>query len=242
VAEFEAAHLPCEQGNQPVLVVVLAAFDEAEAIGAVVRALPGEVEGHRVEAVVVDDGSTDDTACVAAQAGALVVRHAVNRGQGAALRTGFTFARGRGADVVVTMDADGQHRPEDLPALVRPIVEGDADYVQGSRFLGAYDDSGSTRELGIRVLTLVVNAASRAGITDCANGFRAVRADRLGDLVLFEDRFSASEIIIEAARRRLRILEVPVHVRARTHGESKKPRSLRYPLGFLRVVLRVWWR
>jgi glycosyltransferase involved in cell wall biosynthesis len=224
------------------LVVVLAAFDEAETIGAVVRALPREVEGHRVEALVVDDGSSDETARVAAEAGALVVRHVVNRGQGAALRTGFSYANRRGADLVVTMDADGQHRPEDLPALVRPIVEGDADYVQGSRFLGAYDDAGSPRDLGIRVLNLVVNAASRAGITDCANGFRAVRVDRLSELMLFEDRFSASEILIEAARRGLRILEVPVHVRARSHGESKKPRHLGYPLGFLRVVLRVWWR
>jgi glycosyltransferase involved in cell wall biosynthesis len=224
------------------LAVVIAALDEAESITGVLEALPPTLEGLDVRPVVVDDGSTDGTADVAAAAGAIVVRHPRNLGQGEGLRTGFAVAKDLGADVVVTMDADGQHDPADLPALVGPVVRGEADYVQGSRFLGEYDDAHGARHLGIKIFTLLLNLVARLRITDCTNGYRAMRAERLHRLTLVEDRFSASEILIQAAVHGLRVREVPVHIRAREVGESRKPRGLRYPLGYLRVVLRSWVR
>jgi glycosyltransferase involved in cell wall biosynthesis len=217
---------------------VIPAYNEAEAIVDVLRALPEELAGHRVEPVAVVDGGTDGTAAAARAAGFVTLEHPVNRGQGEALRTGFAYAQRRGARIVMTMDADGQHRPEDMPALVAPIVAGEADYVQGSRFLGQYDDAGGARDLGIRGFTRVINTVSGAGLTDCTNGFRAIRVEALGRMQLAEPRFSAPEIIIEASRRGLRMREVPVHIRARSHGESKKPRRLGYPLGFLGVITR----
>ena len=111
------------------------------------------------------------------RAGYTALRHEVNRGQGDALVTGFALATERKAAIVVTMDADGQHQPDELPKLLEPLLADEADYVQGSRYLGEYDDAGGARDVGIRFFTAVVNGASGAGITDCTNGFRAIRGD-----------------------------------------------------------------
>jgi glycosyltransferase involved in cell wall biosynthesis len=140
------------------------------------------------------------------------------------------------------MDADGQHDPEELPELVKPILTDEADYVQGSRFLGSYDDAGGPRHVGIKGFTALINLLAGTGITDCANGYRAVRSSGLARMRLREDRFSASEIIIEAAARGLRMREVPVHIRSREVGASRKPHGLGYPIGYCSTVIRVWAR
>jgi glycosyltransferase involved in cell wall biosynthesis len=226
--------------SEPTIAIIIAALDEEDAIGAVLDDLPRELCGHRVTPIVVVDGGTDDTAGVVQRAGYTALRHEVNRGQGDALVTGFTLALERKAAIVVTMDADGQHQPGELPQLIEPILAGDADYVQGSRYLGEYDDAGGARDVGIRAFTALVNVASGAGVTDCTNGFRAIRGDALARLRLEEPRFSASELIIESSRQGLRILEVPVHIQTRSHGESKKPRRLGYPIGYFGAVVRTW--
>jgi glycosyltransferase involved in cell wall biosynthesis len=222
----------------PLVSVVIPAYNEADAIMGVLRTLPTELAGYRVEPVVVVDGATDGTERVVDAAGFVSIKLGVNRGQGDALRAGFAYALRRGAAIVMTMDADGQHRSEEMIDLVKPIVAGEADYVQGSRFLGSADDAGGARGIGIRLFTRAINAVTRLGITDCTNGFRAIRADALARLQLEEPRFSGAEILIEAARRDLRVLEVPVHIRARSHGMSKKPARLGYPLGFLGALVR----
>ena len=204
--------------------------------------LPDELCGLRVAPIVVVDGGTDDTAGVVERAGFLALRNDVCRGHSDALVTGFQLAIERQAEIVVTMDADGQHRAEELPRLVQPILAGEADYVQGSRYLGTYDEAGGARDLGIRLFTPIVNALSRAGITDCTNGFRAIRATRLAELRFEEPQFSAAEMIVEAAGHGLRMQEVPVHIQARRHGKSKKPPRLRYPIGYLAAVVRTWRR
>ena len=221
----------------------MAAYNEAGSIGPLLASLPEQVCGLRVCPVVVDDGSTDQTAELAREAGSVVGTHRSNLGQGDALRTGFAMAQRLDARVVVTMDADGQHDPSELPALVGPIVAGDADYVQGSRFLGTYDDAGGARDLGIRGFTQLIRLLTGTEITDCTNGFRAIDgAGAERGLRLVEDRFSAPEILIQAAGHGLRIREVPVHIRSREVGTSKKPRGLRYASGFLGAIVRSWAR
>lgn len=242
VDEALARHVPPRDEERPLLAVVMAAYDEAGSIGPVLSSLPEQLCDLRVLPVVVDDGSTDQTTDLARAAGAVVGRHRRNLGQGDALRTGFAMAQRLDARVVVTMDADGQHDPSDLPALVGPIVTGDADYVQGSRFLGAYDDAGGARDLGIRGFTQLIRMLTGTEITDCTNGFRAIDGAALPRLRLVEDRFSASEILIQAAGHGLRIREVPVHIRSREVGSSKKPRGLRYAFGFLGAIVRSWAR
>lgn len=242
VAIREAQANQAGAGEPNKISIVIAAYNEEQAIDGVLQELPREVCGMRVEPLVVVDGGEDETENVVRRGGHLVVTHPVNRGQGDALRTGFRVALRRGADIVVTMDADGQHRPDQLEDLVKPIVADEADYVHGSRFLGEYDEAGSARSVGIRFFARLINLLARTHVTDCTNGFRAVRADKLALLRLEEDRFSAAEIIMEAGAKGLRMQEVPVHIQARSHGESKKPRRLGYPLGFLQTIFRVWLR
>jgi glycosyltransferase involved in cell wall biosynthesis len=225
------------------VVVVMAALNEGVTIGSVLAGLPSQVGGMPLWSVVIDDGSSDDTACVAARAGAVVAVHRRNLGQGDGLRTGLVVARELGAEVVVTMDADGQHDPAEVFRLVDPILADEADYVQGSRFLGSYDDAGSIRHIAILGFTAVINVLLvGVKITDCTTGYRAIRSSGLARMRLVEDRFSTSEIIMEAAVRGLRMREVPVHIHRREVGLSKKPRGLGYPLGYLGAMSRSWIR
>ena len=142
----------------------------------------------------------------------------------------------------MTMDADGQHQADDMPSLVQPVIDGEADYVMGSRFLGEYEESGGWRHAGIVVFTKAINLLGGVNLTDCTNGFRAIRASSLEKLELNEDRFNAPELIMEAAKKGLRIKEVPVTILKRAAGESKKPPRLGYPLGFLATIVRTWLR
>jgi glycosyltransferase involved in cell wall biosynthesis len=226
----------------PKIAVVMSALNEGGSVGGVLASLPQALAGLPLQPVVVDDASTDDTAEVAAGAGAIVAVHRQNLGQGDGLRTGFEVAREIGAAVVVTMDADGQHDPAAIGTLVEPVLRDEADYVQGSRFLGVYDDAGGMRHAGIKGFTTLINTLAGTRITDCTNGYRAIRNSGLARMQLVEDRFSASEIIIEAAASGLRMREVPVHIRSREVGESRKPRGLAYPVGYLAVILRSWGR
>lgn len=222
--------------------VVIPAYNEQDAIGGVLRKMPTTLCDHAVHPLVVVDGATDDTAGVVRRENYLVANHLVNRGQGDALRTGFEIALSHHAAIVMTMDADGQHRVEDMEKLVTPIVQDRADYVMGSRFLGEYEERGGARHLGILGFTWLINVLGNVRITDCTNGFRAIRATSLAQFELHEDRFNAPELIMEAARHKSRITEVPVTIARRAAGESKKPRSFRYPLGFFRTIVQVWLR
>ena len=230
------------KGEEKSIFVIMPAYNEEEAIAGVLKRIPVNLYGYAVYPIVVVDGATDSTEDVVRRDNYLVATHLINRGQGDALRTGFAIALQEGADIVMTMDADGQHRVEDMDKLVKPIIDGDADLVLGSRFRGEYADSGGMRHLGIVIFTVLLNLLARTKITDCTNGFRSIRGLALAQLELRERRFSAPEIILEASRKGLRIEEVPVTIVARSAGESKKPPGFHYPFGFLKTIIKVWLR
>lgn len=234
-----AAELESAAGG---ITVVVPAYNEAESIVDVVASIPDRLHDRPVRTVVVSDGSTDETAARVEATGAILVEHPLNQGQGGALRTGFEIASQQGAEVVVTMDADGQHPADQLDRLVAPVVADEADYVVGSRYLGT-DDSGNgvTRRTGIRTFTTLINLMTKADVSDCTNGFRAIRGSALDDLTLTEERFSAPELIIEARKNGLRIQEVPVEIAAREAGETKKPK-LGYAVGLFRTIVTTWVR
>ena len=240
LAEFRRAYP--ERSVLPPVVVVLPAFEEARNVGAVIEAMPARVCGHALVALVVDDGSRDDTAEVARRAGALVVSAPLRRGGGAALRLGFDIALAHGAEIVVTMDADGQHLPSEIEALVRPVVEGELDFAIGSRILGRHERDDTTRWLGIHVFNALIRLLTPVRVTDCSNGFRALRAADLSRVSLRQDQFHTAELLIDAAKKGIRIGDVPVTVKRRASGTSKKGRDLRYGLSFARTVLKTWWR
>lgn len=202
--------------------VVMAAYNEGAVVAGVVRLLIDA--GY--QAVVVDDGSIDDTTAKAREGGAVVVRHAVNRGQGAALQSGLRYALDHGAAIVVTFDADGQHSAEDVRRLVAPIVDGTADIVLGSRFLEHSASVPVLRRVLLRAAVVFTGVMSGVRLTDTHNGLRAMsrRAAMQVDLQL--DRMAhASEIIDQLARTRLPLIEIPVNVRYTPYSIDKGQRA-----------------
>ena len=238
--EFRQAKLPERFRDR--VAVVIPAYNEAESVGDVVRQIPPEVCGEKTAVLVVDDGSRDDTSEAAAKAGAIVARHVINRGGGAALRTGYRLMAESGALIVVTLDADGQHLPSEMERLVRPVLDDEVDVAHGSRVLGEADPDSRSRELGIVFFNKLVSFITRTKVSDCSNGYRAVRTSVLPQLVLRQEQFHTSEFMIEAIKRGVPAKEVPVTVAKRTHGHSKKPAVARYGLGFANAIVRTWLR
>ncbi len=222
--------------------VVIPAYNEADNLGYVLDQIPAEVCGLPTAILVVDDGSRDGTEEVAAAHGAVVARHVVNRGGGAALRTGYRLMVDSEAAIVVTLDADGQHLPAEMPNLVQPVLDGKADVAHGSRVLGHAEQNHFARELGIVFFNRLVSFITRTHVTDCSNGYRAVRTSVLPTLVLRQEQFHTSEFLIEAIKRGVPAVEVPVTVEQRLHGHSKKPAVFRYGMGFANAIVRTWLR
>jgi len=238
--EFRQAALPeCFRGR---IAILVPAYNEAENIGYVLDRMPKEVCGRATAVLVVDDGSRDGTGDVAAEHGAVVARHVINRGGGAALRTGYRLMVESGAEIVVTLDADGQHLPAEMERLVKPVLDGEVDVAHGSRVLGRADRNHFARELGIVFFNRLVSAITRTHVTDCSNGYRAVRTAVLPQLVLRQEQFHTSEFMIEAIKREIPAREVPITVEQRLHGHSKKPAVFRYGMGFANAIVRTWLR
>ena len=196
------------------------AFNEEGSIGAVIEEI--RAADPEIEIVVIDDGSRDDTAGAAAAKGARVLRLPFNLGIGGAVQTGFRYAWERGFELAVRLDGDGQHDPAQLPAVVAPIVAGEADLAIGSRFLGEGGyRSSAARRIGIRVLARVVSGIARQRLTDTTSGFQALnrRAIALFAADLPRD-YPEVEGLVMAVRHRLRVKEVPVTMREREHGRS----------------------
>lgn len=238
--EFRQAKLPDRFRGK--VAVVIPAYNEAENVGQVLERIPAEVCGREIAVLVVDDGSRDGTGDVAAAHGAVVARHVVNRGGGAALRTGYRLMADSGAEVVVTLDADGQHLPSQMERLVRPVLDREVDVAHGSRVLGEADSNAFAREMGIVFFNRLVSLITGTKVSDCSNGYRAVRATVLPQLVLRQEQFHTSEFMIEAIKRGVPAKEVPVTVAKRLHGSSKKPAVVRYGLGFANAIVRAWLR
>jgi len=203
--------------------VVIPAFNEATVIGKVIR----EVREKFEHTVVVDDGSSDDTAAVARQAGATVLSHLINRGQGAALKTGIDYALARGADIIVTFDADGQHQAKDIMSVVTPIAKQDFDVVLGSRFLDRSSHVPLGRKIILKGGAWFTRLVSRLPVTDTHNGLRAMSRSSAQRIQIRQDGMAhASEILDEVARHRLHFCEVPTRVIYTSYSREKGQSSM----------------
>lgn len=188
--------------------------------------------------VVVDDGSEDLTCDEARGAGAVALRHVVNRGQGAALQTGITFALGRGAQYIVTFDSDGQHLPSDIAKLLEPLRAGRADVTLGSRFRGSTEQMPRSRRWLLGAAVIFTRVMSGARVTDTHNGLRAFSRNAASSLEIRLDRMAhASEIIDQIVRGGLGYEEVPVHIRYTEYSRRKGQSSL----GAARVLIDYLW-
>ena len=226
------------------LVVVIPAYNEEPTVADVIAGIPREVAGLQTEVIVVVDGARDATAARATAAGALVCDVPVNRGQGAALRLGYWLARARGARVIVTIDADGQYEAHEIDRVVEPILSGQADFVSGSRRLGAELTTDATRHAGVIVFGALISVLVRQRITDPACGLRAMRSEVTAAVVLEQPQYQASELMISAALHGYRLVEVPTTMRDRGRHATgtKKGGNLGYGVRFARAAVHTWWR
>jgi len=212
---------PTTEVAHPQLWVICAAYNKAAMIGRVVSEL--RRAGYRT--IVVDDGSADATGPIAAAAGAHVVTHPLNLGQGAALQTGMDYALSRGAEVLVTFDADGQHRVADIRRLVEALARERADFALGSRFLGEAQDLPPLRRLILRAATVFTRLTTGLRLTDSHNGLRALTRQGAAAIRLRQNRMAhASEILAEIARSRLPYVEVPVSIEYTAYSLAKGQR------------------
>ena len=224
------------------LVVVIAAYNEAGGIGPVLENMPKTCAGLPVDVLVVVDGAEDDTASIAATAGAYVCSAVTNRGQGAALRLGYQLAASGGAQYVVTTDADGQYDNSELDVLMRPILDGRADFVTGSRRLGQEDADSRLRWLGVRVFAVLASILAWRRLTDTSFGFRAMRAGLASTVTLREPQYQSSELLLGVLASGARVVELPMTMRRRGDGTSKKGPGLVYGANYARVMTTTWWR
>jgi glycosyltransferase involved in cell wall biosynthesis len=238
-ADFRRRHPDVVFG--PVLVLI-ASYLEADNIGAVLKAVPPEVDGLAVSTLVVVDGGDDGTEDIVAEHGAYGAILPVNMGQGVALRLGYELAAAHGAAYVVTVDADGQNDPAEIPDLLSPVLAGEADFVIASRRLGVDKTSDDLRRAGVVVFAAVINTLTHQHLTDTSNGYRALRIDVLRDVTLEQDQYQTAELIISAAARGWRLGERPTVWHPRASGESKKGHNVFFALQYARVILRTWWR
>ena len=201
--------------------LIIPAYNEAAVISRVVADVARR--GYRV--AVIDDGSTDDTGRSAGSAGAVVISHPINLGQGAALQTGIEHALRQGAEVVVTFDADGQHRVSDIPRLLDALRRERADFALGSRFLGQTYNLPTLRRWLLQAATVFTRLTTGLRLTDSHNGLRALTRRGAGAIRLRQNRMAhASEILVEIAHSGLRYVEVPVTIEYTAYSLAKGQR------------------
>lgn len=217
--------------------IVIAAYNEGKSISKVISKLRDS--GYN-NIVVVDDGSSDNTYVNIVNSGAIALRHIVNRGQGAALKTGIDYSLKNGADIIVTFDADGQHRTEDLRAMIEPIKNNKCDITLGSRFLKSDTKMPFFRKLTLKIAVFVVWFFYGAKMTDAHNGFRAMNKVAASKIDITSDRMEhASQIIEEIHRKNIRFKEIPVTILytdySMAHGHGGFIQGLKV---FGRMILR----
>jgi len=215
------------------VVAVLPAYNEEIAIGSVVLRTKKCVD----DVLVIDDGSIDRTVQIAEAAGARVIVHDNNMGKSAALKTGFDIESKNGTDIIVTLDADGQHNPDEIPRLIAPILAGEADVVNGSRYLnGNGRNTPAYRRIGQRILDCATNINTGQRITDTQSGFRAFAAHTL-PVFRFKSNGLAieSEMLADAANAGLKVKEVEIGVRYDVDCSTENPVS--HGVGVLNSVI-----
>jgi len=224
------------------IIILIPAMNEGENISYVLQKISSEIVGKKTGVLVIDDGSTDDTKIKAEKYGAEVISHSVNLGGGAALKTGYEIAKQLNIKYIVTLDGDGQHDPQDIEKLVSSLINNKADLVIGSRKLGSSDNYSFTRSTGLSIFNFLIQVLIGIKITDCASGYRAFSTNLLYQIRLNQRQYHTAEMIIEATKQKLKIVEEPIHISKRLSGTSKKGKNLTYAFSFLSAVIKTWLR
>ena len=204
------------------ITVGIPAYNEEKTIAKIIVKLKKTVD----QIIVCDDGSTDSTSEIAESLGATVVKHAKNSGYGMAIRSIFLKSREINADILVTLDADGQHKIEDINKIIKPVVDGEADISIGSRFLKEDSNTPGYRKLGVKIITKVTNSSLSEKITDAQSGFRAYNNKVLQSLTPADSGMGIStEILIKSSNLGLKIVEVPTEIQYEGDTSTQNPVS-----------------
>lgn len=227
----------------PPAVGLICAYEEEANIGAVLAAMPTEACGVATTTLVVVDGGQDATDKVALESGAITFVLNENLGHGYALRIGYALCIELGAQYVVTLDADGQNDPSELPGLLQPLVDDEADFVVASRVLGRDTTTDSFRKAGVRFFSWILSAIGHTKLTDTSNGYRALRVSMLDDVAyrLVQPQYQTAELLIIAMKRGWRITERPTLWLPRASGTTKKGKNWLFGFRYSRVVAETWW-
>jgi len=239
--EFDAR---CPELKLSTVVALVCAYEEEANIGAVLAAMPTEACGLAVTTLVVVDGGRDETEQVAKDSGAVTFVLGENLGHGYALRVGYALCVELGAQYVVTLDADGQNDPAEIPVMLQPLVDDEADFVVASRVLGRDTTSDRFRKAGVRVFSWIMSAMGHTRLTDTSNGYRALRVSMLDDVAhrLQQPQYQTAELLIIAMKRGWRVTERPTVWLPRASGTTKKGKNWLFGFRYGRVVLGTWWR
>jgi glycosyltransferase involved in cell wall biosynthesis len=221
--------------NRAKVIAAIPCYDEEKFISEVVRRANKYVD----LVIVIDDGSHDHTSQAAKAAGALIINHSVNKGYGESMKSCFEAAKVNHADILITLDGDNQHDPEEIAGFIAPILNGEADLVIGSRFLGDNGNMPRYRKFGIKVITWLFNIGSKVKISDAQSGFRAYSRRVLDTLSLTERGMGISvEVLIKASEKGFCIKEVPISCIYHSEGSTINPLSHGLGVAFTVIKLR----
>ncbi len=228
----------------PPAVALICAYEEEGAIGDVLAKMPSEACGLPLMTLVVVDGGEDRTAEISESSGATTFVFPRNLGHGVALQVGYRLCVEQGASYVVTLDADGQNDPAELPSMLQPLVDDEADFVVASRRLGVDTTTDRFRKVGVVVFSSIMNRMTGAHLTDTSNGYRALRVSMLADVVdrLRQEQYQTAELLITCLKRGWRVTERPTMWLPRQAGTTKKGKNWLFGFRYARVVLSTWWR
>jgi len=228
----------------PRAVALICAYEEQGAIGDVLAKIPTEACGLPLVTLVVVDGGDDDTAEIARAAGAKTMVFPANLGHGVALQVGYRLCIEKGAEFCVTLDADGQNDPEEIPGMLEPLLSGEADFVVASRRLGTDTTTDRFRKAGVVVFSTIMNRMTGQHLTDTSNGYRALRVAMLADVVdrLTQDQYQTAELLITCLKRGWKVTERPTVWLPRQAGTTKKGKNWLFGFRYAKVVFGTWWR
>ena len=241
------ARLESDHANftpQPI-VALICAYEEEGNIGGVLEKMPKTVEGHDYTTLVVVDGGDDRTAEICRSfPGVVVIEFPVNLGHGVALQVGYRFCIDRGATYIVTLDADGQNDPAEIPVLARDLLDDTSDFVVASRRLGVDTTKDRFRKIGVVFFSFIMNRMTGQHLTDTSNGYRALRVSMMADVIdrLEQEQYQTAELLITCLKRGWRVSEVPTVWLPRFSGTTKKGANWLFGFRYTKVVFATYWR
>ena len=226
-------------------VASICAYEEEGNIGGVLDKMPSTLDGRAYTTLVVVDGGGDKTAEIArSYPGVIVIEFPVNLGHGVALQVTYRYCIEKGVQYVVTLDADGQNDPAEIPLLLTPLTSDAADFVVASRVLGVDHTSDIIRKTGVRFFSFIMNRMTGATLTDTSTGYRGLRVTMLADVIdrLTQEQYQTAELLITCLKRGWRAAEVPTVWHPRFSGTTKKGANWLFGLRYAKVVFGTWWR